>query len=301
MISLSDLQAIVGLYRIKRGGVANLSVSQIINFIINLPDAKKNLSADKFEIIYSMYKELRKCKLKIPMNMEGYVDAASQLILEFDKVAPYRLYSGGNEAETILLMEEIKKQGPQYVKGVNSLEFHTLKKERQLQFFSWLKTILLLICVVILINKYGSESHSGIERAKEKAWAEGHEIGYSSGIDEGYVDGYNAGYEEGTAAEHEIAYSAGFEEGCELAADVATYKTMLELTGVFFDPKMGLYHKEGCQLLPEDAEFDLEEIAVENGLEPCHFCIMSADYSSGYQAGYAAGWVDRANDILSGE
>lgn len=60
-------------------------------------------------------------------------------------------------------------------------------------------------------------------------------------------------------------------------------------------------NKEGCQLLPEDAEFDLEEIAVENGLEPCHFCIMSADYSSGYQAGYAAGWVDRANDILSGE
>ena len=120
-------------------------------------------------------------------------------------------------------------------------------------------------------------------------------------LSEGYEQGYNAGYEDGKESEHEVAYSAGFEEGCEIAAELATYKTMLELTGVYLDPDMGLYHNGSCQLVSDEAEFDLEEIAIDLGLEPCHFCIMSADYSSGYQAGYAAGWVDRANEILSGE
>lgn len=183
--------------------------------------------------------------------------------------------------------EKENKSTADFVDEDRVKEERTKKEEKAKKFWRNAKIIIALVVAAFVLYCIKIDIDSKTDAKVQAA------------LDEGYKQGYAVGYEEGTAAEHEAAYSAGFEEGCELAADVATYKTMLELTGVFFDPKMGLYHKEGCQLLPEDAEFDLEEIAVEKGLEPCHFCIMSADYSSGYQAGYAAGWVDRANEILS--
>lgn len=60
----SDLKAMNDLQQIKHGGVGKLSLSQITCFIVNMPDAKKNLSAKEYDSIYGLYKKLRKCTTK---------------------------------------------------------------------------------------------------------------------------------------------------------------------------------------------------------------------------------------------
>ena len=45
----SDFGSINAVAKIKAGGTADISISQITNLIINLPDAKKNLKKEQFE------------------------------------------------------------------------------------------------------------------------------------------------------------------------------------------------------------------------------------------------------------
>ena len=104
---ISDIQAILSIQRIKSGGIAKLSTAQIVNLIINLPDAHANLSAEECSHIHDLYKEMRKCTTKIPMDMNFYCDTAIKIILEFDKIAPYEKYSGGNENEFSFMMADI--------------------------------------------------------------------------------------------------------------------------------------------------------------------------------------------------
>jgi len=107
---LSDAKAISDVQKIKRGGTARLSISLITNLIINLPDAKRNLLPEQFNYVYSFYKQLRKQKKKVAMNMDEYLKTAVDIIKEFDKMAPYEKYSGGNEIEFSILMQDIKKE-----------------------------------------------------------------------------------------------------------------------------------------------------------------------------------------------
>lgn len=104
----SDAKAIANIQRIKNGGIANLSISQITTLVINLPDAKKNLTAKEFDQVYALYKEMRKCKTQNPVDMNGYCATAIKIIKEFDKIAPYEKYSGGNETEFSFMMADIR-------------------------------------------------------------------------------------------------------------------------------------------------------------------------------------------------
>ena len=104
---ISDILAILSVQKIKSGGIAKLSTAQIVNLIINLPDAHANLSAEEYSQIHDLYKGMRKCTTKIPMDMNFYCDTAIKIILEFDKIAPYEKYSGGNEIEFSFMMADI--------------------------------------------------------------------------------------------------------------------------------------------------------------------------------------------------
>lgn len=100
---MSDLQ------RIKRfGGYAKLSVSQIVNLIVNMSDAQRNLPPEQFKLVYAFYTLCRQSKSKVKMDFDGYLDTASKIILRFDEIAPYEKYSGNGEVETQLMLEEIR-------------------------------------------------------------------------------------------------------------------------------------------------------------------------------------------------
>lgn len=136
----SNMSAISTVQRIKQGETLPLSLAQITNMIINLPDAEKNLPADKFNSVYSLFNGFMGCTTKIPMNLDGYYASCVKIIKKFDAIAPYEKYSGGNELEFSFLMDEIReldeepkkpilihsKTEEEYVDNLNLLEAHKI-------------------------------------------------------------------------------------------------------------------------------------------------------------------------------
>lgn len=104
----SDIRAVGAVQKIKKGGTAKLTISQITGLLINLPDAERNLSKKEFEEIYALFKEMKTCNTSMQMNIELFMDTAVKIIKRFDRVAPYEKYSGGNEIEFSFLMEDIR-------------------------------------------------------------------------------------------------------------------------------------------------------------------------------------------------
>lgn len=104
---IADMKAFGAIQKIKRGGTAKLSVSQVVNVLINLSDAANKLSNAEYIKVYALYKEMRKSTIQIPLNMNMYLDTAVRIILEFDKIAPYEKYSGGGETEYSFMMADI--------------------------------------------------------------------------------------------------------------------------------------------------------------------------------------------------
>lgn len=105
----SDLKAAVSVQKIKTGGTAKLSISQITCLIVNMSDAKRNLEATQFEEVYSLYCKLRKCKTKITLDINGYYDISAKIVVLFNKIAPYEKFSGMNEIEAKFLLTEIEQ------------------------------------------------------------------------------------------------------------------------------------------------------------------------------------------------
>lgn len=110
----SDIKAIGSVQKIKNGGTAKLSISQITGLIINLPDARNNLPANKFNQVYELFNKLRTCNTKMELDYNGYLQQAVDIIKRFDAIAPYEKYSGGNEVEFSFLMEDIRAEGNTY-------------------------------------------------------------------------------------------------------------------------------------------------------------------------------------------
>ena len=129
MAFFADIRAAKDVLRIKNGGFASLSISQITNLIINLPDAKKNLPADQFEKVHSLFKELRQCSTPVKMDFEGYIDTAVKIIRRFDAIAPYEKYSGGNELETSFMMEDIRQSSPPPKQSAETVDAISLDNE----------------------------------------------------------------------------------------------------------------------------------------------------------------------------
>ena len=110
MSIFSDYRALSELKKLKKGEIANLSISQIVNIIINLLDAKKNLSQEQYKNVHMLYNEYRKCNTKLQLTMNGYLNIAIKLIKSFDRIAPYEKYSGGNELEFSFMMQDIRSE-----------------------------------------------------------------------------------------------------------------------------------------------------------------------------------------------
>ena len=127
----ADIKALKDVQRIKAGGKANLSISQITGLITNMSDAQKNLTAEQFENVYNLFKELRKCNTKIEMTIDGYYETAVKIIKKFDFFAPYEKYSGGNEMEFSFLMDEIRSSGSEEIEDFLDLSIYCDPKEAQ--------------------------------------------------------------------------------------------------------------------------------------------------------------------------
>ena len=90
----SNIRAMKDVQKIKAGGTAKLSNEQIVNLIINLPDANRNLSPEQFRRVYALFQEISRDKEQREMTFSGYLDAATRIIDRFNAIAPYELYCG---------------------------------------------------------------------------------------------------------------------------------------------------------------------------------------------------------------
>lgn len=89
-----NIKAIKNIQKIYQGKTIALSDSQIVNCIINLYDANKNLSASNYVQVYQKYLYYRKRKEKLPTNLRSYYERCLVIINDFEQIAPYELYCG---------------------------------------------------------------------------------------------------------------------------------------------------------------------------------------------------------------
>lgn len=80
--------------KLRQGESVKLSLAQIASLNINLTDAKKNLSQDKFEQLYALYSIYQKHKEMILCTPEEYAILAAKVVVSFDKIDSFLKYSG---------------------------------------------------------------------------------------------------------------------------------------------------------------------------------------------------------------
>ncbi len=100
---LDNIIAIRNVQKIKNGGTAKLSLSQIVNLNINLVEAKRKLTPQEYSRVYSLYETYNHHTAKHYMNHSEYLRTTIDLLSEFDRLAPYEKYSGNAENTKLLL------------------------------------------------------------------------------------------------------------------------------------------------------------------------------------------------------
>ena len=116
---IDDMRAIKNIQKLNEGAKVKLSISQITGGLINLADAEKNLSKEEYEEICKKLSELRTCKTKLEVDIDGYYELAIAIIKQFDEIAPYEKYSGGNETEFAFMMKYVREEDNKEYSGGN--------------------------------------------------------------------------------------------------------------------------------------------------------------------------------------
>lgn len=103
-------RALKAVRKIKAGGTAKVSYAMVSMLIISLQDAKAKLSPQKYKAVEDLFAQFQKCTILYEVDAVGYVKLCENVIRKFDEIAPYQLYSGNNELETSIYMDELHKR-----------------------------------------------------------------------------------------------------------------------------------------------------------------------------------------------
>ena len=108
----SGIQAFRSINTIKQGGTAELSINQIVNAIISLPEAKKNLTKEQYLQVLNLYKIHCSYRKKVLLNRREFNEIIAKIISFFDLIAPYEKYSGGYAYEDDMpyLLQKIRQE-----------------------------------------------------------------------------------------------------------------------------------------------------------------------------------------------
>jgi hypothetical protein len=80
--------------KLQKGNSIMLSKADIAKVVINLPDAKRNLTKEAFEKVFALYAQYQKDKTKESYNLINFSKAKADMITEFNKIAPWKIYNG---------------------------------------------------------------------------------------------------------------------------------------------------------------------------------------------------------------
>lgn len=106
----SGMQAAGAIRRLKKGGTASLSYSQVANLIIDLFAAKNLLPKQQFDAVYALYRTYQADKVKVRVDNAGYEEMAMQVLKRLDRIAPYETYGAGHEDALRPLLEKVRAE-----------------------------------------------------------------------------------------------------------------------------------------------------------------------------------------------
>ena len=104
------LQTMLAIEKIKKGGMAKLSISQLTSVFISLMDAQTNLTADEFERVYDCYCCFKRNKKKRVMDMETYSRTVLKILMVFDTIVPYKKYCAPVDPRILRLLDFVKDE-----------------------------------------------------------------------------------------------------------------------------------------------------------------------------------------------
>lgn len=105
--SKNALSAMKEIQRIKFGGTAKISPSQVVCLISNTQDAQRNLSPveyDQYKHVFDFFRKNTKCQT---VDFDGYIEMCGMIIAEYEKYFPYLLVDG-EHSENLELRNQIK-------------------------------------------------------------------------------------------------------------------------------------------------------------------------------------------------
>lgn len=98
--------------KLSDGEIVEMSISQIVFTLVNMSDAKKNLSPSEFEVVYDIFKIYMNDTEKKKMDMYLYIETCKVIINSFDVCVDFRQYSGRDkdDIEFEIFLEEIRDE-----------------------------------------------------------------------------------------------------------------------------------------------------------------------------------------------
>lgn len=89
----------------KSGATAYFTPSEIASGIINLRDARQNLTEEEFFYINVIHETYKMINRELCLDYLGFLGLCNEIIAHFDLVAPYYQYSGSNELKLARLYD----------------------------------------------------------------------------------------------------------------------------------------------------------------------------------------------------
>lgn len=84
------------------------TVAEIVNAIINLWDAKKQLDSEEYFYVSVLYEIYSRMKTVMQLDYLGYLGVCNEIIAHFDLVAPYYKYCGNNKLVNAYFIDDQK-------------------------------------------------------------------------------------------------------------------------------------------------------------------------------------------------
>ena len=109
----TGIKAMNAVKKIKNGGTAKISYSMISMLLVNLPEAKAKLSTEEFKQVEKLFLDFKNANTLFEVDKDGYLALCEEVIKKYDRIAPYELYSGGNELEFSMMMDELRSEDTQ--------------------------------------------------------------------------------------------------------------------------------------------------------------------------------------------
>ena len=90
------------------GATAFFTPAELASGIINLWDAKQNLTQEEYFYVQAFYEMFKMSKKELCLDHFGFLGACNEMIAHFDLIAPYYKFCGNDELQMARLVDDEK-------------------------------------------------------------------------------------------------------------------------------------------------------------------------------------------------